>query len=71
MSKIRLRRAVHRFNMAWRKLVPAKWRLRVTEDRGIFTLWNAEKRIYIACSATSVLETLGQIGNIWAANPPA
>ncbi len=71
MGKFQLKRAIHDFNMAWRKLVPPKWRLRVTEEDGIYTLWNAERKLYTAWGIQDMASTLMILNNLWAEELPA
>ena len=65
-SKFQLKRMVHRFNMAWRKYVPAGWRLRLTENRGVYTLWNAQRMVYVAKDAVGVSLALMSLNTAWA-----
>lgn len=71
MGKFQLKRCVHDFNMAWRKLVPQKWRLRLTEDKGWYTLWNTERRVYVSPDADAVARTLELLCSIWEKEVPA
>ena len=72
MGKFKLRQCVHAFNMAWRKLVSSKWRLRVTEEKpGVYALWNQKGRIFVGWDAESVANTLLLLNRIWERELPA
>ena len=71
MGKFQLKRAIHDFNKAWRFYVPSKWRLRITEDRGWYTLWNAERCVYVSPDADAVARTLELLCSIWTEELPA
>lgn len=71
MGKFQLKRCVHDFNMAWRKLVPSKWRLRLTEDKGRYTLWNAKERMYTARDAEDMKSALLLLCELWGQELPA
>ncbi len=71
MGKFKLRQCVHAFNMAWRKLVPSKWRLRLMENGGVYQLWNQERPIYTAWDAQDMANTLLLLNSIWERELPA
>ena len=71
MSKFQLKRLVHDMNMAWRAIVPSKWRLRLTEENGVLTLWNAERRVHTAWCVDDMWSTLLLLNRLWAQELPA
>ena len=71
MSTTTLKRMCHDFNMSWRDIVPTKWRLRVTEENGIYRIWNAVGLVYMTAFADDVMNTLLLLNEIWEKELPA